>query len=438
MMSSLGSAVHQIERSDRTDDRPLAVTRAPLVIGVERVRIVPQCPGCDFPWMGQNVRMAHFGHRPRSRIAAVRTPASRSCVEVRAGLGSRPSMSTAEQIRFLSCGNRRLAYAVSGDGPPLVAAAWWVSHLELDWQDAGFRQFWEALGDGYTLVRYDRLGVGMSDRESLDVRPTADSEVALLRTVLDELELERVVLIGGSSGGSTAISFAARFPERVEQLLLYGAYAHGAAVSSRQVREAIVATVRSHWGLGSRLLADIFLGNVGSAEQERFARYQRAAASAETAARLLEFIYRTDVRAELPLVQAPTLVVHRRSDRAIPYALGRELAAAIPHAALVPLNGRAHFPWAGDAHSVVRALRLALDPDVTPAGSRGKLSPVVLSGREREVLALVAQGLNDREIAAQLVVSPHTVHRHVANIRHKLGRGSRTAAVAEAARLGLL
>jgi len=347
-------------------------------------------------------------------------------------------MSTAEQIRFLSFGGRRVAYALSGEGPPLVAAAWWVSHLELDWQDEACRRFWEALADGHTLVRYDRLGVGMSDREGLDVQPTAEGEVALLGRVLDELELERVALIGGSSGGCSAISFAARFPERVERLLLYGAYADGAAVSSRQVREAIVTTVRSHWGLGSRLLADIFLGNVGSAEQARFARYQRAATSAETAARLLELIYRTDVRAELPLVQAPTLVVHRRSDRAIPYALGRELAAAIPHAALVPLHGGAHFPWAGDAHSVVRALRSALDPDVTPPGSGGEPPAVTLSAREREVLALVAQGLNDREIAAQLVVSPHTVHRHVANIRHKLGRGSRTAAVAEAARLGLL
>jgi pimeloyl-ACP methyl ester carboxylesterase/DNA-binding CsgD family transcriptional regulator len=256
--------------------------------------------------------------------------------------------------------------------------------------------------------------------------------------VLDELELERVVLVGGSSGGCAAISFAARFPERVERLLLYGAYADGAAVATPEVREAIVTAVRSHWGLGSRLLADMFLGSVDSAEQERFARYQRAAASAETAARLLELIYRTDVRAELPRVQAPTLVVHRRSDRAIPYALGRELAAAIPGATLIPLEGGAHFPWAGDADSVVRALRTFLSPRSSPARVEGEPAQVLLSAREREVLGLVANGLNDREIAAQLVVSPHTVHRHVANIRHKLGRGSRTAAVAEAARLGLL
>jgi ATP/maltotriose-dependent transcriptional regulator MalT len=105
---------------------------------------------------------------------------------------------------------------------------------------------------------------------------------------------------------------------------------------------------------------------------------------------------------------------------------------------LTALDGSAHFPWAGDAPSVVRALRSFLSPASEAVRVEGEPAEVLLSAREREVLALVANGLNDREIAAQLVVSPHTVHRHVANIRHKLGRGSRTAAVAEAARLGLL
>jgi DNA-binding CsgD family transcriptional regulator len=179
------------------------------------------------------------------------------------------------------------------------------------------------------------------------------------------------------------------------------------------------------------------LGDTSSAEQERLARYQRAAARPETAAALLELIYRTDVRAELERVRAPTLVVHRRGDRAIPYKLGRDLAAGIPGATLIPLDGSAHFPWAGDWQSVARALRSVLAPEA-PARIAGEPPAVLLSGREREVLALVASGLSDQEIAEQLILSQHTVHRHVANIRHKLGRGTRTAAVAEAARLGLL
>jgi pimeloyl-ACP methyl ester carboxylesterase/DNA-binding CsgD family transcriptional regulator len=346
-------------------------------------------------------------------------------------------MTYGTEIRFLRFAGRRVAYAVTGDGPPIVAPAWWVSHLELDWADQAFRGLWESVGEGYTVVRYDRLGVGMSDRELRDEDLTLDGEVSLLGAVLEELALENVVLAGGSLGGCSAIAFAARFPERVDRLLLYGAYADGSAITSPAVRDAVIATVRSHWGLGSRMLAELFLGDTDSGAQERLARHQRAAASPATAAALLEFTYRNDVRAELERVRAPTLVVHRRGDRAIPYHLGRELAAAIPRATLVPLTGSAHFPWAGDTGSVARALRSVLAPEA-PARLAGEPAAVLLSGREREVLALVAKGLSDPEIAEQLVLSQHTVHRHVANIRTKLGRGSRTAAVAEAARLGLL
>jgi ATP/maltotriose-dependent transcriptional regulator MalT len=220
--------------------------------------------------------------------------------------------------------------------------------------------------------------------------------------------------------------------------LLYGAYAQGRSIAPAEVRDTLVTSVRSHWGLGSRVLADVFLGDADADERESFARLQRAAASAETAATMLERIYGFDVRAELERVRAPTLVVHRRADRAIPYGQGRALAAAISGSALIPLEGRTHFPWAGDRQPVARALRSFLVPDATDARAVAEPAAVLLSRREREVLALVANGLSEREIAEQLVLSKHTVHRHVANIRHKLGRGSRAAAVAEAARLGLI
>lgn len=341
------------------------------------------------------------------------------------------------EIRFLPLGARRVAYELRGDGPPLVAPAWWVSHLELDWQGAGFRRFWDGVAEGYTLIRYDRLGVGMSDRTVADADLSLDGEVATLRALLDELGLERVSLVGGSSGSCTAIAFAAAFPERVDRLVLYGSYADGAAITAPDVADAILATVRAHWGLGSRLLSNMFLGGADAAEHEPFARFQREAATAETAAALLGLVYRLDVRAYLPGVRAPALVVHRRDDRAVPYRLGREVAAAIPGATLVPLAGSAHFPWHDDVGSAVRACREALAPQMPP-DLASEPRPVLLSSREREVLACVARGLSDREIAEQLVLSPHTVHRHVANIRTKLGRTSRTAAVAEAVRRGLL
>ncbi len=331
-----------------------------------------------------------------------------------------------------------MAYEVSGDGPPLVAPAWWVSHLELDAQSPIFRRFWEDIADGYTLVRYDRLGVGMSDRALTDTDLTIDREVATLRTLLDELELDRVSLLGGSSGGCTAIAFAAAFPERVDRLVLYGSYCDGTTLAASDVSDAILAAVRAHWGLGSRILGDIFLGGAEPAEQQHFARLQREAATAETAAALLHFVYRIDVRDQLALIRCPVHVVHRRDDRAVPYRCGREVAAAIPGATLIPLQGSAHFPWHGDVASVVRACRQGLVPTETPTAGNSAPGPALLSDREREILACVARGLGDREIAEQLVLSPHTVHRHVANIRRKLGSSSRTAAVAEAGRLGIL
>jgi len=342
------------------------------------------------------------------------------------------------EIRFLPRGARRVAYEVRGDGPPLVAPAWWVSHLELDWQSPNIRRFWEGVAKGYTLIRYDRLGVGMSDRTVLDSDLTLDGEVATLRALLDELELDRVSLIGGSSGSCTAIAFAAAFPERVERLVLYGSYPRGDALTPPGVADAIVAAVQAHWGLGSRLLGDIFLSGADAVEHERFARLQRESATAETAAALLRLVYRLDVRTCLPLIRQPATVVHRRDDRAVPYQLGREVAAAIPGATFIPLQGTSHFPWHGDVDSVVRACRQALAPQQPPPHDAVEPGPVVLSHREREILGCVARGLGDRDIATHLQLSPHTVHRHVANIRRKLGSPSRTAAVAEAARLGLL
>lgn len=342
------------------------------------------------------------------------------------------------EIRFLRADSRRVAYEVRGDGPPLVAPAWWVSHLELDWESAGFRRFWESVASGYTLIRYDRLGVGMSDRAVRESDLTLAGEVAMLGALLDELGLQRASLLGGSCGSCSAIAFAATYPERVDRLVLYGSYADGSAITEPEVSDAIVATVRAHWGVGSRLLSHLFLGSAESAEHERFARLQREAATAETAASLLQLVYRLDVRAHLPRVGCPTLVVHRRDDRAVPYRLGRDVAAGIAGAALLSLPGNAHFPWHGDVDSVARACREVLGAGQPRPAHLGSGEHIVLSAREREILACIARGLHDREIAEHLVLSPHTVHRHVANIRRKLGRTSRGAAVAEAARLGLL
>lgn len=342
-------------------------------------------------------------------------------------------------MHFLRVGDRRLAYEVRGPLhgglPPVLVPAWWISHLEFDWQQPRVERFWTGVADDRTLIRYDRLGVGMSDRTVSDADMTLEAEVDTLRALCDELALDRVSLLGGSSGAATAIAFAAMYPERVDRLVLYGAYARGDSLTPPGVGQAIVSAVEAHWGLGSRVLSDIFLGGADGAEHDRFARLQRDSATAATAAALLRMVYRLDVTAHVGHVRAPTTVVHRRDDRAVPFRLGREVAAAITGASLVPLQGDSHFPWLGDVSAVVRACRsgLAAPTRDAPPSDTGPLS-----ARERDVLRCVAQGLSDREIAEYLGVSPHTVHRHVANIRHKLGCPSRSAAVAEATRRGLL
>ena len=333
----------------------------------------------------------------------------------------------------------RITYAVVGSGPAIVLPAWWVSHLAEDWHFDPLRRFVEGLAAGHTVVRYDRAGTGMSDRERPPQTFTPEFEVATLCAVLDELRLPRVTLMGISCGGCPAVSFAAKWPERVDRLVLYGSYPDGHALGPPEARRAMVDLVRSHWGLGSRLLADMFGPNWSPPDRAAFTAAQRVCADAQVAASLLELIYETDVREDLPRVRAPALVVHREHDRTMRLRGAREVAALLPRAELVTLPGNAHLPWHGDGDAVLRAVAAFVGIKAPPPAGQPEADMLgELSAREREVLGLVAQGLSDTQIAERLVISPHTVHRHVANILAKLRLPTRAAAAARAARSGLL
>jgi pimeloyl-ACP methyl ester carboxylesterase/DNA-binding CsgD family transcriptional regulator len=347
-----------------------------------------------------------------------------------------------QAIRFTAEPGRRIAWAQSGEGPPLVLLGWWMSHLELNWRDPRFRAFVEALGQHRTVIRYDGPGTGASADGSSAVA-SLDGEAAALAAVVEAAAAGPVDLLAGSSGAPVGVAYAAAHPDRVRTLVLYGGYARGSGIADARARKAIVDLVREHWGLGSRALADLFMPSADAREREAFVEFQRQAGSAEGAARSLEAVYGFDVSDRLARVPPGAVVLHRREDRAIPFELGRELAAGLPEATFLALDGDDHYPWFGDSAQMVATALRALGvegvamppaPPERPAGD-GELD---LTERETEVLGLVASGLSDAEIAERLVLSPHTVHRHVANVRTKLGLPTRAAAVAAAAKRGLI
>lgn len=275
------------------------------------------------------------------------------------------------EIRFFrDRQGRNIAYSRLGEGPLVICPAWWVSHVEKDWSHVRFRDFFTRLGEGLTLVRYDRPGVGLSDA-SLGT-PSLESEAALLADLIAELGAERYSFLAMSCGAPTAIVEAVRRPAAVERICFYGAYAQGQAICPAEVQNAVISAVKAHWGMGSRAIADIFFPDADRETLDGFARQQRESASVEAAAELLCLTYAMDARALLPQVQAESLILHRRQDRAIPFAAARELAAGIRGARLVTLEGRAHPPWLGGGEIARLANAFLRGHEVAAEAGRGE------------------------------------------------------------------
>jgi pimeloyl-ACP methyl ester carboxylesterase/DNA-binding CsgD family transcriptional regulator len=244
---------------------------------------------------------------------------------------------------------------------------------------------------------------------------------------------EPAMLFACSCAGLAAARFASEWPDRVRKIVFFGGY-----VSRDDIPEAtrgsLVDFVRVNWKLAAQMLAGLFLPRGGGDEIAAFSRYQRHSAEADVAAAFLELDLTSDVRDFLPHLTMPALVLHRRGDRTVPIGRGRELASLLPNARFVALSGDSHLPWVDDQRELQRALAGFLD-EAVPVESNGE-SP--LTRRETEVLRLVAAGLSNREIASSLVLSEHTVHRHVANLLRKLAQSSRAGAAAHATRAGLI
>lgn len=242
-----------------------------------------------------------------------------------------------------------------GDGPALVCPAWWVSHLEDDWQDEGFRTLFGGLAQSFTVVRYDRVGSGLSDRGR--DRATVDDEAAQLAELIDHLALPDLSMFAVSCGGPPALTYAARHLERIRRIVFFGSFMRGADVGNAEVKGALQGLVRAHWGLGSRTILNLFAPSLAGGDAERVSRMHRRAAEPEMAAQLLDLTFDADAAALAIGVDVPCLVVHRKGDRTIPVSAGRELAACLPDAQWLTIEGDAHVPWLGDATAVVDHVR---------------------------------------------------------------------------------
>ena len=334
----------------------------------------------------------------------------------------------------------RLAYAVHGQGPPIVKAPNWMTHLDHDWRSPVWGHWLDALGERNTVVRHDERGCGLSDHDVEDF--ALERSVGDLETVVDAAGVDRFALLGISQGAAVAIAYAVRHPERVSHLVLYGGYARGRRNrddAQREESELLISLIRLGWGSRHaafrRAFTMLFVPGGTPEQLEWFDEIARISASPETAMRLRAARDALDVTELAPLVRAPTLVMHARDDALVPFEEGRLLATLIPGARFTSIDSRNHVLLEDEPawDTFVEEVRGFLGAPAPPAASAGPL-PGDLSAREEQVLELVALGRSNQQIAEQLFLSVRTVERHLSNIYAKLRVSGKAARAGVAAR----
>jgi pimeloyl-ACP methyl ester carboxylesterase/DNA-binding CsgD family transcriptional regulator len=366
-----------------------------------------------------------------------RTIVGTMVIATRAG---QPQATVNQEIRFCrSPDGTRLAYAVHGNGPPLVVASCWLSHLQHDWQSPVWRHFLDDLGAIATVVRYDERGFGLSDWNVTDFSLAA--RLADLESVVESLGLERFALLGMSGGSAPAMAYAIAHPERLTRLVLYGTVCGEPVVREGDElaeEETYRSMIRVGWAKDDpvfrRVFTTIFIPDATEEQMRWFDDLQRMSTSPENAVASRIGRQAVDIVADLPRITAPTLILQATGDRATTFDNAVSVSGLIPGARLVALDSRNHIllstepAWA----TFIAEVHEFLEPDRRSwASARRRTEP--LSPRERDVLGLCADGMTNEEIATALTLSPRTVERHLSNIYLKLGltgSAARTAAVA--------
>jgi len=255
-----------------------------------------------------------------------------------------------QQINFCTASDGcTIAYATSGNGPPVVRAPHWLNHLEYDWQSPVWRHVLRDISVDHTLIRFDQRGSGLSDWRVPEI--SFESMVSDLATVVDAAGLERFALLGISQGCPISIAYAVRHPERVSHLVLYGGFAKGAlAIDSeyhKQRVELFQQMTREGWGKDNpafrQFFTSMFIPEASKDQMDWFNELQRKTTTGETAARLIELGARSDVTELLSQIEVPTLVLHCRDDAGATFKGAQRMAAAIPNARFVALEGQNHL-----------------------------------------------------------------------------------------------
>jgi pimeloyl-ACP methyl ester carboxylesterase len=274
----------------------------------------------------------------------------RPSIDIRSREGSEALPVPEQEIRYCQADDgTSIAYAISGRGYPLVKAANWLSHLEFDHRSPVWRHWWRELASRYELVRYDTRGGGLSDWNPAAMQ--FDAWVEDLHKVVEVSGVQRFALIGMSQGVSVAVAYAAKYPERISHLILYGGFVRGQPKRGNQLDverfNLIQHLIRVGWGdpqhAFRRVFGALFIPDGTNEQFEWFDELQRASMSSENAAKFAHEAHQVDLRPLLRAIEVPTLVLHANRDAAVPFAESQIIAAGIKGAKLKPLDSNNHI-----------------------------------------------------------------------------------------------